>query len=73
MPLALLSQLPDCVHFLAYEHDVLGIGIETVGTEAGQAGTFEVPFPVHSIMQGAGKFGLALTNLLALPPRLALW
>jgi kynurenine formamidase len=54
---------------LAYERDVLGVGVETIGTDAGQAGTFDPPFPNHTIMHGAGKFGLAsLCNLDQLPP-----
>jgi kynurenine formamidase len=54
---------------LAYDRDVLGVGVETVGTDAGQAGTFDPPFPNHTIMHGAGKFGLAsLCNLDRLPP-----
>ena len=53
---------------LAKDRDVLGVGVETVGTDAGQAGTFEPPFPNHSTMHGAGKFGLAsLRNLDQLP------
>jgi kynurenine formamidase len=57
------------VEFLAHERDVLGVGVETVGTDAGQAGGFDPPFPCHTIMHGAGKFGLAsLTNLAQLPP-----
>lgn len=60
---------PDCVRFLAQERDVLGVGVETVGTDAGQAGNFDPPFPAHSIMHGAGKLGLAsLANLDQLPP-----
>lgn len=59
---------PDCVRMLAHERDVLGVGVETVGTDAGQAGGFEPPFPAHNIMHGAGKFGLAsLCNLDQLP------
>jgi kynurenine formamidase len=55
--------------FLAHERDVLGVGVETIGTDAGQAGTFDPPFPNHAIMHGAGKFGLAsLCNLDQLPP-----
>jgi kynurenine formamidase len=55
--------------FLARERDVLGVGVETIGTDAGQAGRFDPPFPNHSIMHGAGKFGLAsLSNLDQLPP-----
>jgi kynurenine formamidase len=54
---------------LANERDVLGVGVETVGTDAGQAGRFDPPFPNHGTMHGAGKFGLAsLTNLDRLPP-----
>ena len=30
---------------LARDRDVLGVGVETVGTDAGQAGTFDPPFP----------------------------
>ena len=53
---------------LAHERDVLGVGVETVGTDAGQAGGFDPPFPNHTIMHGAGKFGLAsLCNLDQLP------
>jgi kynurenine formamidase len=54
---------------LAHDRDVLGVGVETVGTDAGQAGGFDPPFPNHGIMHGAGKFGLAsLRNLDKLPP-----
>lgn len=54
---------------LAHERNILGVGVETIGTDAGQAATFDPPFPTHSIMHGAGKFGLAsLCNLDQLPP-----
>jgi kynurenine formamidase len=54
---------------LAQERDVLGVGVETVGTDAGQAATFDPPFPNHYLMHGSGKFGLAgLSNLDQLPP-----
>lgn len=60
---------PDCLRFLAHERDVLGVGVETVGTDAGQAGAFEPPFPAHNIMHGSGRLGLAsLCNLDQLPP-----
>jgi kynurenine formamidase len=53
---------------LAHDRDVLGVGVETIGTDAGQAGGFDPPFPNHTIMHGAGKFGLAsLCNLDQLP------
>jgi kynurenine formamidase len=55
--------------FLAHERGVLGVGVETIGTDAGQAGRFDPPFPNHTIMHGAGRFGLAsLCNLDQLPP-----
>jgi len=58
-----------CSEFLAKERDVLGVGTETVGTDAGQAGTFDPPFPNHTIMHGTGKFGItSLVNLELLPP-----
>jgi kynurenine formamidase len=53
---------------LAHDRDVLGVGVETIGTDAGQAATFDPPFPNHTIMHGAGKSGLAsLCNLDQLP------
>jgi kynurenine formamidase len=54
---------------LARDRDILGVGVETIGTDAGQAGRFDPPFPNHSIMHGNGRFGLAsLCNLDRLPP-----
>jgi kynurenine formamidase len=59
----------DASRLLALDRDVLGVGVETVGTDAGQAAGFDPPFPNHTIMHGAGKFGLAsLRNLDQLPP-----
>ncbi len=61
---------PELVPFLARERDVIGWGGEGVGTDAGQAFSFNPPFPCHSIMHGSNKFGLAsLTNLDQLPPK----
>jgi kynurenine formamidase len=60
---------PQCVPFLAKERDILGVGVETVGTDAGQAHSFDPMFPCHTIMHGSNRFGLAsLTNLDKLPP-----
>ena len=57
------------VQFLGIERDILGVGVETVGTDAGQAATFDPMFPCHTLMHGSNKFGLAsLTNLDQLPP-----
>jgi kynurenine formamidase len=59
----------ECSAFLAKERDILGVGVETVGTDAGQAAKFDPPFSNHYIMHGSGKFGLAgLCNLDQLPP-----
>jgi kynurenine formamidase len=59
----------ECSRFLAEERDVLGVGVETVGTDAGQAFRFNPPFCNHFMMHGHGKFGLAsLYNLDQLPP-----
>jgi kynurenine formamidase len=59
---------PTTSRMLAQDRDVLGVGVETVGTDAGQAGSFDPPFPNHATMHGAGKFGLAsLKNLDQLP------
>lgn len=56
--------------FLAEERDILGVGVETVGTDAGIAVTFNPPFPNHHYMHGANKYGLAqLTNLEKLPAK----
>jgi kynurenine formamidase len=60
---------PSCSAFLAKKRDILGVGVETVGTDAGQAGGFDPPFPSHTFMHGAGKFGItSLMNLDLLPP-----
>ncbi len=54
--------------FLAHSRDALGVGVETVGTDAGRAAGFDPPFPNHCIMHGSGRFGLAgLCNLDLLP------
>ncbi len=59
---------PEASTLLALDRDVTGVGVETVGTDAGQAGGFDPPFSNHSIMHGAGKLGLAsLCNLDQLP------
>jgi kynurenine formamidase len=58
----------DCARWLAEEAPVIGIGVETVGTDAGAAHGFDPPFPCHAALLGAGKYGLTqLQNLAALP------
>ena len=59
----------ECARWLAQETSLLGLGVETVGTDAGVAHSFDPPFPCHSFLLGAGKYGLTqLQNLAALPP-----
>ncbi|GAA3436931.1 cyclase family protein [Kutzneria kofuensis] len=59
----------DCARWIAEETPVIGLGVETVGTDAGLAGEFEQPFPCHWFLHGAGKYGLTqLRNLALLPP-----
>ena len=59
----------DAVRFLVDERDALGFGTETIGTDAGQAAHFRPPYPCHTYMHGAGRYGLqCLANLDLLPP-----
>ena len=58
----------ECAQLLA-ESVLAGVGVETVGTDAGAAHSFEPPFPVHHFVLGAGKYGITqLANLALLPP-----
>ena len=51
------------------ETGLAGVGVETVGTDAGAAHSFDPPFPVHHFVLGAGKLRLTqLANLARLPP-----
>jgi kynurenine formamidase len=59
----------ETARWLAEESPVVGVGVETVGTDAGQAFAFDPAFPCHQYMLGAGKYGLTqLANLERLPP-----
>jgi len=63
----------ECARWLAQESPFVGLGVETVGTDAGIAHGFDPAFPCHHYMHGAGKFGLTqLANLTQLPPTGAL-
>ncbi len=60
----------ECARWLAEQAPVVGFGVETVGTDAGAAHSFDPPFPCHSAMLGADKYGLTqLQNLALLPPQ----
>lgn len=61
------------VKFMIEERDVIGFGVEPIGTDAGQAHTFTPMYPAHSLLHGAGRYGLqCLRNLDQLPPTGAL-
>jgi len=63
----------DAVRFLVEQRGVLGFGSEAIGTDAGQGYHLRPPYPCHSLMHGAGRYGLqCLTNLDRLPPTGAL-
>ncbi|AOR78955.1 cyclase family protein [Novosphingobium resinovorum] len=50
------------------DRDALGFGVETIGTDAGQAHLLEPMYPAHTLLHGAGKYGLqCLENLDRLP------
>jgi kynurenine formamidase len=59
----------ECARWIAEETPLVGVGVETVGIDAGAAADFEPPFPAHYYLMGAGKYGMTqLTNLASLPP-----
>jgi len=58
----------ESAEFLTKERNVLGVGTEAVGTDAAVGAKADPPFPNHSIMHGAGKFGLTqLANVADVP------
>ena len=59
----------ECARWLAEESTLIGVGVETVGTDAGAAHSFDPAFPCHQFLLGAGKCGMTqLQNLASLPP-----
>lgn len=59
----------DCIeHVVA--RGAAGWGTECIGTDAGQAGGMEPPFPAHNLLHKNNRYGLAsLCNLDKLPPK----
>ncbi len=54
---------------LLVSRNVRGFGVETINTDAGQSHSWPLPYPCHTLMHGANKYGLqCLTNLDQLPP-----
>jgi kynurenine formamidase len=59
----------ETIHYLIAK-GVMGWGSETVGTDAGSAGGMNPPFPAHTFMHQANRYGLAsLCHLDRLPPK----
>jgi kynurenine formamidase len=59
----------ECARWIAEESPLSGIGVETVGIDAGRAGGQEPPFPAHHFLLGNDKYGItSLQNLAQLPP-----
>jgi len=59
----------EAARWVAESSPVIGMGVETVGTDAGAAGGFDPMFPCHSMLMGNDKYGLTqLQNLATLPP-----
>lgn len=57
------------IRYLVDQRHILGFGVETIGTDAGQAFLFDPPYPAHTLLHAAGCYGLqCLQNLDALPP-----
>lgn len=61
------------VEWLIHERQVHGFAAETINTDAGQSYKWPVPYPCHTLMHGANRYGLqCLRNLDQLPPTGAL-
>ncbi|SOE08712.1 kynurenine formamidase [Hoeflea halophila] len=59
----------DCIQYILSK-GVVGWGNQCIGTDAGQAGGMEPPYPAHNLLHAANKYGLAsLANLDKLPPK----
>lgn len=58
------------VEWLISQRQVHGFGVETINTDAGQSYAWPVPYPCHTLMHGANRYGLqCLKNLDQLPPQ----
>lgn len=59
----------DCIEYVL-KQGAIGWGTQCIGTDAGQAGGMEPPFPAHNLLHAANKYGLAsLANLDKVPPK----
>lgn len=61
---------PQCALWLAERSEISGVGVETVGIDAGGAAALEPAFPIHYHLLGHDKYGItSLKNLQKLPSR----
>ncbi len=59
----------DCIEYLLSK-GIVGWGTQCIGTDAGQAGGMEPPFPAHNLLHKNNCFGLAsMANLSRLPAK----
>ena len=60
---------PDPIIYIL-ERGALGWGRECIGTDAGQAGSMEPPFPAYNLLHNANRYGVAsLAHLDRSPPK----
>lgn len=60
---------PDCIEYLLSKK-IVGWGTQCIGTDAGQAGGMNPPYPAHNLLHRDNCFGLAsLANLDKLPAK----
>jgi kynurenine formamidase len=58
----------NCARWIADVSPLVGLGVETVGADAGASWSFNPPYSCHNLLLGAGKYGLTmLRNLGQLP------
>lgn len=58
----------ECAAWLASRAEISGVGVETVGIDAGRGAELDPPFPMHYHLLGADKYGItSLQNLALLP------
>ncbi|MGN7250350.1 MULTISPECIES: cyclase family protein [unclassified Arthrobacter] len=58
----------ECARWIAQESVLSGVGVETVGIDAGNAAGQQPPFPAHHYLLGNDKYGVtSLRNLTQLP------
>ena len=63
----------EAVEWLIHQRAVHGFGVETIDTDAGQSYAWPLPYPCHTLMHGANRYGLqCLKNLDQLPAQGAL-